>query len=199
MDQVASSNTTSNQGRILIVDNDPNILALLCEYLLSEGYEAYGCPSGREALEVLQGTRFDLMLVDLVMPGMNGAEVLKASAGIDPSLIGIIITGHGTIKSAVDTMKMGAFDYILKPFNFPELLCSISRALEMRRLRESEAKYRVITRQLKERVAELEKFCDKAVRWEFQKKDMKEEIEKLREELKNFKDMEIQSFYHDLP
>jgi DNA-binding NtrC family response regulator len=185
-----------NQRRILIVDDDANIITTLRKFLWEHGYEAYGCSSGKEALEVLQGTRFDVLLVDLIMPEMDGLELLRASLKQDPFLMGIMITGHGTIESAVDAMRMGAFHYIVKPFNFNELLFTISHALELRHLRESEKKHHILTKKLTMKVQELENFRDKATRLEYQMLEMKEELEELKNKLSNKESLEKQSFYY---
>ena len=121
--------------RILIVDDEAAQVQALCDILGQQGYEAKGFSSGARALCELENSRFDLLLTDLTMPEMDGIDLLKAARQSDPDLVGIIMTGAGTIASAVEAMKSGALDYILKPFKLSAVLPVLSRALAMRRLR----------------------------------------------------------------
>lgn len=121
-------------ARVLVVDDEMELMSALCESLGERGYEASGFTSGTKALTVLQEQNFDILLLDLMMPKMNGIEVLKRALNIDPNIAGIIMTGYGTVEIAVKAMKAGAFDFILKPFNMEMLLPVLSRAMEMRRL-----------------------------------------------------------------
>jgi DNA-binding NtrC family response regulator len=126
---------TSDRERLLIVDDEYELMAALVEALTARGYEAIGFTSGEEALKALQTEAFDLLLADLMMPGMDGISLLRAALAIDPSLVGLIMTGQGTVQTAVEAMKVGAFDYILKPFKLRTILPVLSRALQVRRLR----------------------------------------------------------------
>jgi PAS domain S-box-containing protein len=134
----------SKSGRLLIVDDEIDLVKSLCDILTKVGYETVGFTSGRDALKALKEQSFDLMLSDLVMPEMDGITLLRAALEIDPNIVGIILTGKGTIQSAVDAMKVGAFDYVLKPFKLKALLLTLNRALEVRWLREAEEKYRTM-------------------------------------------------------
>ena len=122
-------------GRILIVDDETELMSALCETLSAQGYETAGFLTGAEALEALREREFDLLLTDLMMPAMDGIEVIRSGLAIDPNLIGIIMTGHGTVQTAVEAMKIGAFDYILKPFKLASLMPLLSRAMQVRNLR----------------------------------------------------------------
>ena len=122
-------------GRVLVVDDEGGLLKALCEVLLAQGYEACGFASGREALVALETQEFDLLLTDLMMPEMDGMALLRAGLEIDPYLVGVLMTGQGTIQTAVEAMKLGAFDYLPKPFKMSILLPVVSRAIEARRLR----------------------------------------------------------------
>ena len=137
-------------GRLLIVDDEIETLTPLCDLLSEWGYEVTRCTSGKEALEAFRNQRFDVLLSDLVMPEMDGIALIKEAMKIDPLLVSIIITGHGTIETAVDAMKNGAFDYVLKPIEWKLLRPIISRAMETRRLRESEKQYRSIIEEQEE-------------------------------------------------
>lgn len=140
-------------ARILIVDDEAAHMKALCATLRDQGYQVAGHVSGPQALEALKGERFDLMLADLVMPGMDGIELLKAARDRDPDLVGVIMTGEGTIATAVEAMRAGALDYILKPFKLGTMLPVLARALAMRRLRIENSE---LQQHLRARAAELE-------------------------------------------
>jgi DNA-binding NtrC family response regulator len=122
-------------GRLLIVDDEAELTTALCETLADAGYETVGAACGAEGLRALELQNFDVLLCDLMMPGMGGIELLSKALDIDPNLVGIIMTGQGTIPSAVEAMKVGAFDYLLKPFNLQTMLPILARAMGVRRLR----------------------------------------------------------------
>lgn len=134
----------TKSGRLLVVDDEIDSLTPLCDLLSEWGYEVTGYASGKEALEALKEKEFDLLLTDLVMPEMDGIELIHAVMKKDPHLVSIIITGKGTIQTAVEAMKTGAFDYLLKPIEWKLLKPVLSRAMEVRRLREAEEKYRSV-------------------------------------------------------
>jgi DNA-binding NtrC family response regulator len=127
--------TETKRGRLLIVDDEAEVVSALCETLAEEQYECVGATSPAEALQQLQNQDFDLMVCDLRMPGMEGIELLRKGLSIDPNLVGIIVTGQGTIPDAVEAMKAGAFDFVLKPFKLQTMLPILARAMEVRRLR----------------------------------------------------------------
>jgi two-component system sensor histidine kinase UhpB len=131
-------------GRILIVDDEIDALVPLRDFLTELGYEAIGYVSAREAQEALKEKDFDLLLTDLVLPEIDGISLLKYAWETAPHLTCIVITGQGTIESAVEAMKVGAFDYITKPLNWKILRPMVARAIEVTRLRKSEEKYRAI-------------------------------------------------------
>src|SRR3990170_4532329 len=142
MKNIAQKNFNHKVGLIIVVDDEAKLMSALCEMLAGQGYETTGFLTGVEALVVLKEREFDLLLTDLMMPGMDGIELIRASLEIDPNLIGIIMTGHGTVQTAVEAMKTGAFDYILKPFKLNALLPLLSRALDVRRLRQENVQLR---------------------------------------------------------
>ena len=144
---------TSSKTRLLIVDDEAILILALRDALQSSGYDVVGCTSGTEAVNLLQCSAFDLLLADLAMPEMSGIELLQTALRQDPLLVGIIMTGDGTIATAVAAMQSGAFDYILKPFNFDAILPVLARGLAVRQLRLENA---ALELQLRERAAELE-------------------------------------------
>lgn len=140
------------QGRIVIVDDDPRVLTALCRTLAEHGYGIQGCTTGAQALVALQQTGVDVLLSDLMMPGIDGTTLLRAALERAPDLVGIIMTGQGTIQTAVETMRIGAFDYVLKPVTLAALLPVLSRAMEVRRLRVAR---RTLEAQVREHTAAL--------------------------------------------
>lgn len=137
MKPAAKGSALSNSpvGKIIVVDDEPELKNILVEALSAQGFEVRGCGSGQQALEELRQKEFDLLLTDLMMPEMDGIALLEAAVKIDPHLIGIMMTGQGTIQTAVDAMKVGAFDYVLKPFRLQTVMPVLTRAINTRRLR----------------------------------------------------------------
>jgi two-component system cell cycle sensor histidine kinase/response regulator CckA len=129
--------TTKEQvvAKILVVDDEIELKNALVDALSAQSCEARGYTSGHEALEALRGEDFDLLISDLMMPEMDGIALTKAALEIDPHLVAIIMTGQGTIQTAVDAMKVGAFDYVLKPFRLQNFLPVLTRAMNTRHLR----------------------------------------------------------------
>jgi len=126
----------SSKGIIHVIDDEPVIHDVLAQLLTSEGYEVEISSTGEEALEKFAPQSCDVVLLDLLMPGMDGIEVLQRIKKIDPAAAVIIITAYGSVESAIAAMKIGALDYIQKPFKHDELLRTIERAVERRRLQE---------------------------------------------------------------
>jgi signal transduction histidine kinase len=139
-------------ARLLIVDDEAAQLRALCDTLQLEGYVTQGFGSGQEALATLSPGEFDLLLTDLMMPGMDGITLIDAAKKIDPSIGALVMTGHGTIDTAVRAMQGGALDYILKPFRLNVILPVIARALDVQRLRRENAELHL---REKQRSAEL--------------------------------------------
>jgi len=124
----------SAKGLIHIIDDEPVIHDVLSQLLASEGYEVEISSSGEEGLQKHPARAFDLILLDLLMPGMDGLDVLRAIRKIDPKAVIIIITAYASVESAIEAMKIGAYDYIQKPFKHEELLLTIKRALDHKNL-----------------------------------------------------------------
>jgi DNA-binding NtrC family response regulator len=116
--------------RILIVDDEPTILNLLNKILIGQGYDATPASNGEKALQLLQTEKFDLMISDINMTPINGMELLRKAAQSWPNMGVIMLTAYGTVSTAVEAMKEGAFDYITKPFKLDELVLTVQRALE---------------------------------------------------------------------
>ena len=119
---------------LLFVDDEPALRSLMAERLNGHGFDIVEAESGERALELLDQFAFDIVITDLRMPGMDGTQVIEAARERYPGIIAIVITGFGTVKDAVDAIKLGASDFITKPFQFDELLHVLRKALEQRRL-----------------------------------------------------------------
>ena len=128
---------------ILIVDDEVDLRNAIVAYLTQEGYEVQAASNGEEALERVKSVPFDILVTDMKLPGIDGTTVLQEALALYPELIGIIITGYGTVESAVQAMKKGAYDYIAKPFQLVEISLVIKQALERRRLKEENPRVRL--------------------------------------------------------
>jgi len=120
--------------RILVIDDDPIILDVITKILETDSYEVKAASNGRSGIKQLKSDFFDIVFTDLVMPDVDGLEVLNHVATKSPKTKCIILTGYGTIKSSVDSIKNGAFDYITKPITPGELLAVTEKALKFRSL-----------------------------------------------------------------
>ena len=114
---------------ILVVDDEKNQREILETILSGEGYDVTTASSGEAAMKFVESRRFDLVLTDLKMTGMSGLELLKELTDFDKSIIVILLTAHGSVDSAVDALRLGAFDYLQKPYDSEKLLDTVSRAL----------------------------------------------------------------------
>jgi DNA-binding NtrC family response regulator len=122
--------------RVLVIDDDPVILEVVAEILKTKDYEVATAHNGESGINELRNNYYDLVLTDLAMPEVDGMEVLTHVVSSCPDTKCIILTGYGTIKSSVNAIKNGAFDYITKPISSSELLVVIEKALKFRDLEE---------------------------------------------------------------
>ncbi len=123
-----------NREKILIIDDDPSIRDACFQVLTRQGFEVDLAAQPEEALDLLRRFEFDVILLDLKMPGMNGLELLKHIKEIDPHTEVVIITAYGTVTNAVEAMKRGASDFLQKPFGPEELKIAVEKALGRRKL-----------------------------------------------------------------
>ncbi len=114
---------------ILVVDDEKNQREILETILSGEGYDVTTASSGEAAMKFVESRRFDLVLTDLKMTGMSGLDLLKELTNFDKSIIVILLTAHGSVDSAVDALRLGAFDYLQKPYDSEKLLDTVSRSL----------------------------------------------------------------------
>ncbi len=121
---------------ILVIDDDPRILKLIVKILMVNDYKVVTASNGESGIKKLESNDYDLVFTDLIMPDIGGMEILNHAMAKSPKTMCIIITGHGTIKSSVEAIKNGAFDFITKPISPKELLIVVERALKFKSLAE---------------------------------------------------------------
>jgi len=137
-------------ARLLIVDDEENLRTSLFQAFRMEGYEVTGAADAQEALALIQGSNFDVLLSDLMMPGLDGLALLEKARVLMPEAVIILMTGQATVESAIRALKGGAYDYILKPFKLEEIFHVVGRGLEQQRLRRENLALAEINRRLTE-------------------------------------------------
>lgn len=126
--------TNAERPRVLIVDDEKFIRDILADFLGMEGYVVRTAEDGQAALSELGNAHYDLVISDLKMPRMGGIELLEQIGTAAPNALTVIMTGFGTVETAIDAMKRGAYDYILKPFKVEEVIHVVQRGLDKQRL-----------------------------------------------------------------
>ena len=117
--------------RALVVDDEEDFLETLVKRLHKRNIDTTGVPSGEEALEIMKKKLFDVVILDVKMPGgMDGIEALREMKKIQPLAEVILLTGHASVETSIEGMKLGAFDYLLKPIKLEELLAKLAQAFE---------------------------------------------------------------------
>ncbi|CAN5784146.1 response regulator [soil metagenome] len=145
--------TIDTGARLLIVDDESALMEALCNILAQQGYLTSGCTSAEDALKRLRTERFDLLLTDLMMPGTDGLALARAALEADPQMVMVMMTGQGSVATAVEAMQSGVLDYVLKPFKLGAMLPVLERALAIGRLRRDNL---ALQQRLLERTQELE-------------------------------------------
>jgi two-component system sensor histidine kinase/response regulator len=120
--------------KVLVIDDEENVVRTLSEFLATRGYDVQTAVNSRQALGLIHQHKFSVVISDLRLPDMNGVELLEQVVDADPDTIFIIMTGYASVQSAVDAMKKGAYDYVVKPFSLYELENTVRHGLERRRL-----------------------------------------------------------------
>ena len=124
---------SNRKDRILVVDDDAQVVDLVVDYLNRIGYDAVAAYGGNDGLNRFRDGDFQMVITDMKMPDMQGVELLEAVKEIKSDIIVIIITAYSTIDAAVDSIKLGAFDFISKPFDLGALKEIVDRAFEQQR------------------------------------------------------------------
>lgn len=124
----------NKKNKIVVIEDEKNLREILKMLLEEEGYEVHCAKDGEEGLELLSGDIFDLIITDIKMPGVDGFTVLRKAQDISPGTLVIMITAFGTTESAIEAMKLGAYDYVHKPFKIDEIRLVVRKALEKRKL-----------------------------------------------------------------
>lgn len=130
--------------KILIVDDEQNIQASLASLLSDEGYQVFVAGDGDEGIEKYRNIKPDVVFIDIWLPKKDGLELMKAIFQVDPLQIVFIISGHGSISTAVSALKAGAYDYLEKPLTVDKVIFSLKRALEFRQMREENVRLKTI-------------------------------------------------------
>jgi DNA-binding NtrC family response regulator len=121
-------------SHLLLVDDEEALRSVVAERLIDEGFQVTQASDGESALKALDRFAFDVIVSDLRLPGIDGRHVIESALQRYPTIVAIVVTGYGTVKDAVDMIKLGAADFIAKPFQFDELMHVLSKAVEQRRL-----------------------------------------------------------------
>lgn len=130
-------------ARILVVDDEPPVLLTLKAILEQEGYVVDAAADGASALRMVQEHRYDLVLTDLKMPCVDGMAVLKGVRNLSPETVTVMLTGYGSLDTALEAVQQGAYEYLLKPVEIPHLKLVVQRSLERKRFSEIEVLYRL--------------------------------------------------------
>jgi DNA-binding NtrC family response regulator len=128
--------------KILLVDDDSSVRRVLQFKLEKKGFKVDTAADGLQALEAIKSAPYDLLLSDIRMPKKDGIELLNEATAVQPAMKVILITAHATVNQAVQAVKLGAFDYITKPFEDEELFVAIEKALQFERLESENKKLR---------------------------------------------------------
>ncbi len=131
------------RAKILVVDDEPSVLVTLEAILRQEGYDVDACGDGRAAIQAISTRHYDLVLTDLKMPGEDGLAVLSEVRKRSPNTVTVMMTGYGSVDSALEAVQLGAYEYLLKPTEVAELKAAVWRSLERKRLSEVDTLYRI--------------------------------------------------------
>lgn len=130
--------------RILVADDETDVLEMCVRALSLEGYQVWSAHNGIQAIELVKQRPFDLLLTDIKMPGMTGLQAFHTIRQHNPDIVGVAITGYGAVDTAIEALKLGMSDFILKPFSLDELSSAISKALEKKRLEKENARLKAL-------------------------------------------------------
>ncbi|HEY7783171.1 MAG TPA: response regulator, partial [Pyrinomonadaceae bacterium] len=149
--------SSHSRSRILIVDDEEDINEILSD-LLSDKYDCVSANSAEEALDHLKQNTFELVISDITMPGMSGLEMIPQVKSLNPHTVVVMISGMQTVESAIEALRLGAFDYLMKPFDLRQVEAVVKRALEHHELVVAKQRYETQLEELVEqRTAELDR------------------------------------------
>lgn len=120
--------------KVLLVDDEEEFVTTLAERLEIRGYEPHTSQDGEEALEMIDNNAYDVIVLDLMMPGLSGLEVMQQAKDKKPDLPVILLTGHGSTREGMEGMRHGAFDYLMKPLDIDELITKMDEAAGEKRV-----------------------------------------------------------------
>jgi len=152
--------------RVLVVDDEESVRFFLHRGLTKAGYHVDAASSGREAIDRLGAVSYDVVLTDLVMPEVGGLKVLAAVQEMDGESVVILMTAHGSVDNAIDALRLGAFDYLAKPFELKELLVTVERGLERRAVERENKKLRFLVNKVPDQPADSEGLASARRDWE---------------------------------
>lgn len=130
--------------KVLVVDDEEDFRDTLVNRFKKRGFEAFGAESGEKALESINTYLYDVVILDIKMPGMDGITALREIKKIRPLIEVIMLTGHGTVESGIEGMKLGAFDYLSKPSNIDAIIEKINQAYEKKEAHEDKIRQATI-------------------------------------------------------
>lgn len=131
------------RAKILVVDDEPSVLLTVVAILQQEGYDVDAAPNGHTAIDWIRTRQYDLVMTDLKMPGIDGLQVLEEVRKTSPSTVTLMMTGYGSVDTALEALQHGAYEYLLKPTEVADLQAAVRRSLERKRLSEIDTLYRV--------------------------------------------------------
>jgi signal transduction histidine kinase/DNA-binding response OmpR family regulator len=131
------------RSKILVVDDERNVLVTVVAILQQEGYDVDAAPDGQTAIDLIRSRTYDLVMTDLKMPGIDGLAVLEEVRKTSPATVTLMMTGYGSVDTALEALQLGAYEYLLKPTEVADLKAAVRRSLERKRLSEIDTLYRV--------------------------------------------------------
>ena len=131
----AEKRDSTKRYRVLFVDDDPTLLSALGDYFAKVGHEVFRANNGEEGLATYERSRPDVVIMDLVMPGMSGLQLLEAIRRINTGAVCMVLTGYGEVEAAVDAMRLGAENFLVKPVDMRHLVVAVEKAAEKAALR----------------------------------------------------------------
>ena len=143
--QKNKENKSIDGVNILVVDDEKVMRSFISDALTDAGYKVEVASNGEEALSKIKHSPFEILLTDLMMPGMDGIEVIQKVKEVNSNVCAIVITGYPSIETAVEAMRKGAYDYIAKPFKLDELMIVVKRAIERQLLSQEKKMYKELS------------------------------------------------------